>query len=122
MALLDLLNSKGSVYTKPSTIQYQQKTKVVGLLPKSSLDLNGKKSVKSNTISLKNDDIKIGTFTFSKRHFLTNAFFVNKVTKEYVNIFSDKYWIKLIQNLKDDGELIIMLDINHKKEQKNINI
>jgi hypothetical protein len=43
MALLDLLNSKGSVYTKPSTIQYQQKTKVVGLLPKSSLDLNGKK-------------------------------------------------------------------------------
>jgi hypothetical protein len=89
---------------------------------KATLDLNGKKSVKSNTISLKNDDIKIGTFTFSKRHFLTNAFFVNKVTKEYVNIFSDKYWIKLIQNLKDDGELIIMLDINHKKEQKNINI
>ena len=89
---------------------------------KAILDLNGKKSVKSNTISLKNDDIKIGTFTFSKRHFLTNAFFVNKVTKEYVNIFSDKYWIKLIQNLKDDGELIIMLDINHKKEQKNINI
>ena len=89
---------------------------------KTTLDLNGKKSVKSNTISLKNDEIKIGTFTFSKRHFLTNAFFVNKVTKEYVNIFSDKYWIKLIQNLKDDGELIIMLDINHKKDQKNINI
>ena len=89
---------------------------------KALLDLNGKKSVKSNTISLKNDDIKIGTFTFSKRHFLTNAFFVNKVTKEYVNIYSDKYWIKLIQNLKDDGELIIMLDINHKKDQKNINI
>ena len=44
------------------------------------------------------------------------------MTREYVNIFSDKYWIKLIQNLKDDGELIIMLDINHKKEQKNINI
>jgi hypothetical protein len=89
---------------------------------KALLDLNGKKSVKSNTISLKNDDIKIGTFTFSKRHFLTNAFFVNKVTKEYVNIYSDKYWIKLIQNLKYDGELIIMLDINHKKDQKNINI
>jgi len=89
---------------------------------KTTLDLNGKKSVKSNTISLKNDEIKIGNFKFSKRHFLTNAFFVNKVTKEYVNIFSDKYWIKLIQNLKDDGELIIMLDINHKKEQKDINI
>jgi len=89
---------------------------------KALLDLNGKKSVKANTITLKNDEIKIGTFSFSKRHFLTNAFFVNKVTREYVNIFSDKYWIKLIQNLKDDGELIIMLDINHKKEQKNINI
>ena len=89
---------------------------------KALLDLNGKKSVKANTITLKNDEIKIGTFSFSKRHFLTNAFFVNKVTREYVNIFTDKYWIKLIQNLKDDGELIIMLDINHKKEQKNINI
>jgi hypothetical protein len=43
MALLDLLNSKGSVYTKPSTIQYQQKTKLASLLPKSTLDLDGKK-------------------------------------------------------------------------------
>jgi len=94
------------------------------LLDSKKTDLNTKtnKLVKSNIISLKNDLIQVGTFSFSKRHFLTNAYFVNKVTREYVKIFSDKYWIKLIQNLKDDGELIIMLDINHKKEQKNINI
>jgi len=89
---------------------------------KAILDLNSKKTVKANNISLKTDAIIVDNFSFSKRHFLTNAFFVNKVTREYVKIFSDKYWVKLIPNLKDDGELIIMLDINHKKEQNNLEI
>ena len=95
-------------------IPTQEKIKEVKIL----LELNNKKALRCNSISLKNDDIKVrgDKFKFSKRHFLQNAFFVNKITREYVNIFSDKYWVKLVQNLKNDGELIVMLDINYKKD------
>jgi hypothetical protein len=41
MALLDKLNTQGSTLKKTSTA-YAQQTKLVGLLPKSLLDLDGK--------------------------------------------------------------------------------
>jgi hypothetical protein len=42
MAILDKLNTQGSTLKKTSTA-YAQQTKLVGLLPKSLLDLDGKK-------------------------------------------------------------------------------
>ena len=86
---------------------------------KTILELNPKKAIIANTISLEHDIIKKGDFSFSKRHYLGNAYFTNKVIKEYVRIFGDSYWVKLIPNLKDFGKLIIMLDINHKKKEES---
>jgi hypothetical protein len=86
---------------------------------KTILELNPKKAIIANTISLENDIIKKGDFSFSKRHYLGNAYFTNKVIKEYVRIFGDSYWVKLVPNLKDSGKLIIMLDINHKKKEES---
>lgn len=83
---------------------------------KDLLELNPKKAITANTISLEEDTIKKGTYTFSKRHYLGNAFFTNKVIKEYVRIFGDSYWVKLITDLKEPGKLIIRLDVNYKKE------
>lgn len=42
MALLDLLNAQGSALKK-AYVAYTGKTKLVSLLPKSQLDLEGKK-------------------------------------------------------------------------------
>ena len=42
MAILDKLNTQGSTLKKTPTA-YTQQTKLVSLLPKSSLDLDGKK-------------------------------------------------------------------------------
>jgi len=85
---------------------------------KDLLDLNPKKAIVANTISLEQDSIKKGDFSFSKKHYLGNAFFTNMVIKKYVEIFGDSYWVKLIPNFKDGGKLIVMLDINYKKKQE----
>ena len=79
------------------------------------LEVNHKnKLITANKISLEEDIITIDNFKFSKTHYLGNPFFRNKVIKEYVRIFSDKYWVKLTTHSKF---LIIMLDFNHNKKE-----
>jgi hypothetical protein len=80
-----------------------------------TLEVNHKnKLITANKISLDEDVITIDNFKFSKTHYLGNPFFRNKVIKEYVRIFSDKYWVKLTTHSKF---LIIMLDLNHNKKE-----
>jgi hypothetical protein len=79
-----------------------------------TIEVNHKnKLITANKISLDEDIITIDNFKFSKTHYLGNPFFRNKVIKEYVRIFSDKYWVKLTTHSKF---LIIMLDLNHNKK------
>jgi hypothetical protein len=80
-----------------------------------TIEVNHKnKLITANKISLDEDIIIIDNFKFSKTHYLSNPFFRNKVIKEYVRIFSDKYWVKLTTHSKF---LIIMLDLNHNKKE-----
>jgi len=40
-----------------------------------------------NTVNLSNDEIKIDNYTFSKKHFLKNSWFRNRLMEKYCNLF-----------------------------------
>ena len=43
-----------------------------------------------NTINLSNDEIKIGKYSFSKKHFLENSWFKERLMEKYCNLFTFK--------------------------------